>query len=144
MYTDRNMATYGSVSYGIVEDLQKGVNRNLRLGIVNLLAVKYGMNVSTAYGKLKRGMFRPWEIIGINECCKMYASDYNGTPKDFFRTIKSRTLFLAHMSRYGMCSNVARKKFSTGAFSDFELKGLNSIVKEYLDGANSVLKNQAV
>lgn len=105
--------------------------RNIRLAFTRYLAERYGMKVQTAHTKVRRFIFRPWELVGIEECISRFLPEYTGKPEDFYRNSTMKPKFRRFMSEeMGMCPFVSRRRFTDFDFTELELKG---VIRAYED-----------
>lgn len=102
-----------------------------RLAFSRFLIKNYGMNIQTAYGKIRRRLVKEWELKGIVNCVRMFDSGYSGDLKNFYEQCR-RTEFCRFMSKnMGMCEKTTCKRFKAFDFSEIELKGLEAIYEEF-------------
>lgn len=102
-----------------------------RLAFSRFLIKNYGMNIQTAYAKIKRARVKEWELKGIRNCIYIYDPSYEGELRNFYEQC-SRTSFCRFMSKkMGMCENTTCKRFKAFNFTEMELKGLEAIYEEF-------------
>ena len=76
------------------------------------LVEKYGMNVQTAYGKLRRMAVRRWEAEGIRRCIHGFDPGYTGKPEDFWDGLEDKRAFISFMDeQMGMGACTAERRF---------------------------------
>ncbi len=124
----------------LIKNISSEKNKNIRGGLARYIINKYGLLKNSVYAKLRDGSFKPWEVIGIDECCKRFNGCVPEKPDEYFMNLRKKSLFLKHMVVYGMSAVTVRKKFMANDLSAFERKGLQNIVREYLEEINGVLE----
>lgn len=113
--------------------LSEEKNKWIRLSFTRFLQSQFGLNVQTAYGKLRRGRVRKWELVGIEHCIREFNPDYVGDLKDFLESTESKTKFYAFMEKeYEMSAKTAFVRFQQFKFSELELKGINAAYDEFI------------
>lgn len=95
------------------------------------LVEKYGMNVQTAYGKLRRMAVRRWEAEGIRRCIHGFDPGYTGKPEDFWDGLEDKRAFISFMDeQMGMGACTAERRFGRFDFTPLEVKGLDEAYGE--------------
>ena len=103
----------------------------MRLGFSRYLVEHYGMSMSTAYQKIRLNRVRRWEAEGVEKCLIDFDPDYEGELKDFFSGVRKKGEFIEFMKERGMGEHALRAHFRNFDFTEVELRGLESIYKEY-------------
>ena len=116
-----------------ISTILSGKKRVLRLGFTRYVVEKYGLNRFTAHTKIRRGMFRKWEIVGIAECVNIFLGyPYEGRLEDFYEILSVKSDFLKFMSsELGISERTARRRFKDFDFTEFEIKGLEKVYQEF-------------
>lgn len=111
-------------------------NRFLRLGFTRHVVQKFGVNEYTTYGRLRRGIFSKWMLIGIRQCICQYLKDDTFTDfEGFYESLAVKSEFIKFMSsEMGMCERTARSRFKNFDFNELELIGLDAAYEEFIDG----------
>ena len=135
-----DIGTRDVVNKSLIKNISSEKNKNIRGGLARYIINKYGLLKNSVYTKLRYGSFKSWEVIGIDECCRRFNGCVPEKPDEYFMSLRKKSLFLKHMVSYGMSAVTVRKKFMTNDLSAFERKGLQNIVREYLDDINGVLE----
>lgn len=113
--------------------LSEEKSRWIRLSFTRFLHIRFGLNVQTAYGKLRRGRVRKWELVGIEHCIRKFDPDYSGDLKHFLESIESKTKFYVFMEKkYQMSGKTSCTRFQQFNFTELELKGLKAAYDEFI------------
>ena len=108
-------------------------HRKQRLMFVRFLHKTYGLNIQTAYAKLRECRFKKWECIGISACIREYAPSYRGKKKEFYQKLYKKKLdFSYFMESMGMCERTARKRFDAFDFTELELQGMDKAYDKFI------------
>lgn len=115
-----------------ISTLRSQRKRPMRLMFTHYLVENYGVNVQTAYGKLRRMQVRRWEAEGIRRCILTFAPEYNGELKDFYAGLPSRIAFARFMKeKMQMSEKTTDKRFGAFDFTPLEIKGLDEAYQEF-------------
>ena len=100
--------------------------------IINSLVAE-GCTKSTAYVRLFRDGFVQWQLDGIVNTVREYASQNNlslAEPLDaeFYSTLPSREKFKEFMKSRGMCWGTTIQRFTEWNFKPWELKGVRHLL----------------
>lgn len=107
------------------------------------LMEKYGMSVSTAYLRFFDKGFKSWEIIGVSKIKNDFMAslvkkaDATSDTANFYARISALgegVRFCNYMKSLGMKSQMTvRSRFKSENFDDWEVKGVASIIDEYIE-----------
>ncbi len=107
------------------------------------LMEKYGMSVSTAYLRFFDKGFKSWEIMGVSKIKTDFLAPLSINEDAAFATshfyARISTLgwgvqFCKYMKLHGMKSQMTvRSRFKSENFDDWEVKGVASIIDEYIE-----------
>lgn len=92
---------------------------------------EHGMKQSTCYLRFFRDGFKPWEIKGIEEVIKEFDSSFSGDLSSFYQELPKKGDFIRIMEDLGMSRGTVIKRFRMFNFKEYELKGINYILKDY-------------
>lgn len=106
----------------------------VRLAFTHYLVKRYGINMATAYVKMRRSLFHRWEVVGIKGCISMFLPEYTGECRDFYRNLgKMRPAFRTFMSEeMGMCKAVTDRRFTDFDFTELEVTGLAGAYDDFV------------
>lgn len=116
-----------------ISTLRKEQRRPFRLVFTHYLVEKYGMNVQTAYGKLRKMAVRRWEAEGIRKCILGFDPGYTGKPENFWDSLEDKKAFVCYMGeRMEMGACTVEKRFGNFDFTPLEVKGFDEAYEECL------------
>ena len=125
-----------SVEYNVVKRFSGNRNKNINLWLSRYINQKYGVKIPTVYGKLRCGRFKPWEVLGVDECCRRFCGGEVDSPNEWFNSLTRRKDFLRHMASYGMSRATVYRKFGHNGISAYERRGFRNVVRDFLKEIN--------